>query len=66
MKKPRIQPGWENYTAADAQRVLEELRSGRRGSGVVRFRRYGGTFMLVDEQPISAASNASDEDEDSG
>lgn len=50
MTKPRIQVPTEDYTAEHAQRVLENLRSGPLGEGVITYRRFGGYFALTDDR----------------
>lgn len=49
MTKPRIHIPTQDYTAEDAELVLEHLRTGEIGGGRVRYRRLGGAFVLTDE-----------------
>jgi hypothetical protein len=55
MPNPKIITSNRDYTAADARRMLDNLRSGALGQAVIRYRRSGPAFFVTEERPEPAS-----------
>jgi hypothetical protein len=62
MYTPRLRASNTDYSAADARRVLENLRTGAPGQGVLRYRRSGGAFFVTNEREVPEAPNHREEE----
>ena len=61
MPNPKIITSNRDYTAADARRMLDNLRSGALGQGVVRYRRSGPAFFVTEERPEPSSPSEQDQ-----